>query len=143
MKRSELNAIKTNVINGYRYCQSVYNGGIASVEQFNTFKHLCHNLVDSCNFWCNTVKPVFGWLQYNKMKQYNELYFLCDNIVRSMGNMIAEFQTMLDKQAEEAEAITLIEKRVRAEHAIALELRENQLQIAKSNPIGYCITDTK
>jgi hypothetical protein len=94
-----------------------------------------------CNFWCNSIKPTFGWLQYNKMKHHNELYFVCEYSVKMLSGMVTEFQALLDKQAEEAEAISMIEKRAHVEHSIAMEMRDidhnNRLEASRKNPIGY------
>lgn len=139
MERLELNIIKDNIMSGCRYCQKIYNNGLTSVSQFNTFKNLCQNYVDYCNFWCNKLQPKLGWLMYNRMKQYNELYALCELGVKSLSTMISEFQAMLDKQAEEDEAMSMIETRARVEHAIAMELRNSQIKVVKQHPIGYCI----
>ena len=52
--------IKGEIMNAYRYCEKVYNGGLDSYEQFQSFINLCQNFVDICNFslyweYCNQI----------------------------------------------------------------------------------------
>ena len=143
MDRNKLNKLKDHLLSGVNYCKIVYNGGLETAAQFYTFKALCQNYVDFCNYWCNSMKPALGWLQYNKMKQHNEFYNMCELAVLELKNMIAEFQSILDKQAEEAETMAMLEARARVEHAVAVELRDadhkNRLELSRVHPIGYCI----
>lgn len=143
MDRIQVNILKTKLMDGYRFCMRVYEGGIESTDQFSSFENLCQNYVDMCNFWCDELKPLFGYIQYDRMKKYKDVHRVCEFTVGSLNVILQGFNAMLDKQAEEAEAIAAIEKRLRIEHKIALELKEEQNQIAKTRPIGYCINREK
>lgn len=147
MERSEFNKIKNHVLAGSRYCNSVYSKGLESVMQFQAFKKLCQNYVDYCNLWCNKLQPKLGWLQRTRKLQYKELYVLCELSINKLAGLISEFQGMLDKQAEEEEALAMIEARVRLEHAIAVELRDadhtKRLELSRVHPIGYSINREK
>jgi hypothetical protein len=88
MERNKLNKLKDHLLGGVNYCKNVYNGGLETAAQFYTFKALCQNYVDFCNYWCNSMKPTLGWLQYRKMKQHNEFYNMCELAVLELKNMM-------------------------------------------------------
>lgn len=143
INRNELNLIKNKTMAAYRYCQRVYNNGIESPAQFNIFKKLCQNHIDYCNFWCNKLKPTLGYIQYNQMKMYKEYYALCELTVLGLASIISEFQAILNKENEEADAIRMIETRARIEHSIAMDMRDKDhdkhLEVFHKRPIGYNI----
>lgn len=148
MKRNEyvkLHALflKGEIMNAYRYCEKVYNGGIETYEQFQSFINLCQNFVNVCNFNSKNIKPALGLLQLNKWAAYKDFQYACTFAVDKLNDMIRSWQASYDKSLEECEMIKQMETRARIEHQVAIEHREkeleNQKNRLKSRPIGYNI----
>ena len=138
-----VNQIKTNVVAGYKYCKKVYNGGIESPEQFNTFVNLCQNYLDTCNNYCSIVRPMLGILQYKRYKDYRSIRNICIDTVNEINNILTDLQAQFDKQQEEAEAYTQLEARLRFEAAVAYDIKEQEKQRIKEESqkrqIGFII----
>lgn len=137
------NQIKTDVVAGYRYCKKVYNGGIESPEQFDVFVNLCQNYLDTCNNYCDIVRPTFGVLQYKRYKDYHSIRNICVDTVNEINNILTGLQTQFDKQREEAEAYAQLEARLRFEAAVAFDIKEQEKQRIKEESqkrqIGFII----
>ena len=135
--------IKGEIMNAYRYCEKVYNGGLDSYEQFQSFINLCQNFVDICNFNSENIKPVLGILQPNKWAAYKDVQYTCKFVVDKLNDMINSWQASYDKSLEDCEMIKQMETRARIEHQVAIEYREkeleNQRNRLKARPIGYNI----
>lgn len=138
-----VNQIKTNVVAGYKYCKKVYNGGIESPEQFDVFVNLCQNYLDTCNNYCNIVKPAFGILQYKRYKDYHSVRNMCVDTVNEINNILTGLQAQFDKQQEEAEAYTQLEARLRFEAAVTYDIKEQEKQRireeSQKRQIGFII----
>ena len=141
-----VNQIKTNVVAGYKYCKKVYNGGIESPEQFDTFVNLCQNYLDICNNYCTIVKPTFGILQYKRYKDYKSIRNICVDTVDEINGILTGLQTQFDKQREETETFTQLEARMRFEAAVAYDIKEQEKQRIKEESqkqqIGFIINKT-
>lgn len=135
--------LKGVVMESYRYCEKVYNGGIDSYEQFQTFINLCQNFVNICNFYSKNIKPTLGLLQTNKWAAYKDFQYVCTFAVDKLNDMIRSWQASYDKSLEECEMIKQMETRARIDHEIAIEYREKELEKQKNQlktrPIGYNI----
>ena len=137
--KKELNDMKSYIMNSFHYIKKVYNGGIESFSQFNTFSELCQNHVNNCNILCKSIKPTVMYIQFNKTNRYKELRELCAYTVDEIKDMILEWQESYQKHLKELEVINQIETRARIEHKIAIELKESELERFKNerNPIGF------
>lgn len=135
--------LKGVVMESYRYCEHVYNGGIESYEQFQSFTNLCQNFVDNCNFMCKKLKPALSILQPRKYKVYKDFNYVCGFAVNKLNGMLKEWQAGYDKSLEDAEMMKQMEARARIDHEIAIEYREKELTKEKTRlkqrPIGYNI----
>lgn len=135
--------VKGEIMNAYRYCEKIYNGGLDSYEQFQSFINLCQNFVNICNFNSKNIKPKLGILQPNKWAAYKDVQYTCKFAVDKLNDMISSWQVSYDKSLEDCEMIKQIETRVRIEHQVAIEYREKELEKQKNQlkdrPIGYNI----
>ena len=147
MNRNQLNELKSRVMNSWRYIERVFDGGIEDYEQFQVFTTLCENYLDLCNHWCRCVKPRFGWIQYEQMLMYRDLYSTCLFTVGEVNNLLSSWQSMYDAATEEAKQKAQLEERLRFEHAVSISLRDEQAEIdkkkSKTKPIGFRITPPK
>lgn len=137
------NQIKTNVVAGYKYCKKVYNGGIESPEQFDVFVNLCQNYLDTCNNYCDIVRPTFGILQYKRYKDYHSVRNICVDTVNEINNILTGLHTQFDKQQEEAETYAQLEARLRFEAAVAFDIKEQEkqriMEESQKRQIGFII----
>ena len=140
--KAEVNAIKTYIMNSFRYCKRI-SEGIESVEQFDIFVNLCQSHVDNCNFWCNKLKPTIGILQPNKKSLYENLYIVCSYTVDKLGDIINTYKKSFEKAKEEAEMQMQLELSARINNEIALEYRDKEHKKIKESrrPIGFKINN--
>lgn len=146
MDRYELNELKSKVINSWRYLNKVFDGGIETYDQFQTFVNMCENYLGLCNGWCKQVKPRLGWIQYKQMCLYKDLYETCEFVVYSINNIISSWQTAYDDALEESKQKDLYEEKLRFEHQLAMEFRdiqyEHDKECSQKAPIGFKIPTT-
>ena len=140
--KAEVNAIKTYIMNSFRYCKRI-SEGIESMEQFDVFVNLCQAHVDNCNFWCNKLKPTIGILQPNKKNLYRNLYGVCSYTVDRLKDIINIYKESFEKAKEEAEMQMQLELSARINNEIALEYKDNEYKKLKEshNPIGFKINN--
>ena len=138
--KTEVNTIKTYIMNSFRYCKRV-SEGIESMEQFEVFVNLCQSHVDNCNFWCNNLKPTIGILQPNKKSLYENLHVVCSYTVDKLKDIINTYKESFEKAKEEAEMQMQLELSARINNEIALEYRDNEYKKLKESrrPIGFKI----
>lgn len=123
-----VNDLKTKVMDSFKYCKRVYDGGIETSEQFDSYIQLCTAHINTCNFWCNKVKPFLGIIQYNRYKRYKELYDLSEYTVSVLNALIAEINSVFTKYAEMEELREQIEYKMRIEHDVVMALKEVDIQ---------------
>lgn len=140
--KTEVNAIKTYIMNSFRYCKRI-SEGIESMEQFDAFVNLCQTHVDNCNFWCNKIKPTIGILQPNKKNLYENLYGVCSYTVDRLKDIINIYKESFEKAKEEAEMQMQLELSARINNEIALEYKDNEYKKLKESrsPIGFKINN--
>lgn len=140
--KTEVNTIKTYIMNSFRYCKRV-SEGIESMEQFDVFVNLCQAHVDNCNFWCNKLKPTIGILQPTKKKLYENLYVACDYTVDRLKDIINIYKESFEKAKEEAEMQMQLELSARINNEIAIECKDNEYKKLKESrrPIGFKINN--
>ena len=147
MERNEFNELKCKVMDSWRYLVRVFESGIEDHDQFQTYTNMCQNYVDLCNGWCSRVKPMFGWLQYNQMKMYKDLYYTCAFTVSNVNELLATWNTMYEEAVEESKLKAQLEERLRFEHELALEFRDKQYDLdkekSKTSPIGFKYQEPK
>lgn len=140
--KTEVNAIKTYIMNSFRYCKRV-SEGIESMEQFEVFVNLCQSHVDNCNFWSNKLKPTIGILQPNKKNLYENLHVVCSYTVDRLKDIINTYNDSFEKAKEEAEMQMQLELSARINNEIALEYKDNEYKKLKESrcPIGFKINN--
>lgn len=133
---------KNSIMNSYRYCLKVYDTGFDNIDQFESFKQLCQNHVNICNFYHDRIKPIFGKIQYKRYKLYNDFKSAASFTIEDLSDILTAWQDSYNQAIEEAKAKTKIEEQLRLEHEIALEYREIQHKndrnaYKKTSPIGF------
>ena len=138
--KTEVNAIKTYIMNSFRYCKRI-SEGIESMEQFDVFVNLCQVHVDNCNFWCNKIKPTLGILQPNKKNLYENLYNVCGYTVDRLKDIIKTYKDSFANAKEDAEMQMQLELTARINNEIALEYRDNEYKKLRESrgTIGFKI----
>lgn len=141
--RTELNRVKTYIMNSFRYCKRVYDGGIETKSQFISFTQLCQNHLNNCNFWCQKFEPKIKFIPSYKKLLYDNLLTTCAYTVETINEMLQEWQLILDKQNEQAELASQIEMRARIEHELAIEYKDIMTNKIKndSKQIGFNINN--
>ena len=145
MKKSieQLTKYKTAVMVSFRYCKRIYEGGIETPEQFETFTNLCQNHVEVCNALCRKLKPKLPWLQWEKAKNFSNFRDTCAYTIEQLQSMISEIQSGYDKMAEIEELRETMTIKAQIEYEIANELKEleinRQSEIRESRNIGFTL----
>lgn len=138
---AQLNQFTTQVMNSYRFCKRVYEGGIESPEQFTTFKNLCQGHVDICNMLYYKLKPKFGFLQWSKLKILKLFKDTCAYTISEMQGMIGTIQSEYDKLAEIDELRETMAIKAQIEYELANEFKELDIarnkEIRESRNIGF------
>lgn len=135
-----INTYKTQLLREFNYCKRIFNGGIETESQLQTFTNLCQAYVDNCNYMCKQNRPKLGILQCKKYKSYKSLEYLCSNTVADLSGMINSAKDVFNKANEEAEMYEQIETRMRIEAAVAFDIKENERQRQINDvkkPIGF------
>jgi hypothetical protein len=128
-KNEKLNDSITEVMNSFRFCQKIYNGGIESPEQFTSFKNLCQNHVDICNMLYHTLKPSFLWIfPLYKWKQLKKFKNVCIYTISEIKIMIANIQSECDKMAEYEELRETMTVKAQIEYELASEFKEMDIK---------------
>lgn len=144
MDREILNQLKTKVMTSYRFIGDVFDGGIDDYDQFQSFTNLCENYLDLCNFWCECIKPKYGWLQYQQMMMYRDLYETCFFTINDVNQMLSSWKSMYDAEVEESKQRAQYEERMRLEQDLAMEFRDRQYEYdknkSKMKQIGFVTT---
>lgn len=135
-----INNHKTRLLRDFNFCKKVFNKGIETDIQLQSFTNLCQAYVNNCNHLVKQTKPVLGILQYKKHKEHKSLEQLCIDTVGDLGGKISSAKEAFDKAKEEAEMYEQLETRLRIEAAVALDIKEQerlrQLEGVKK-PIGF------
>lgn len=138
---AQLNQFTTQVMNSYRFCKRVYEGGIESPEQFTTFTNLCQGHVDICNMLCYKLKPKFGLLQQSKLKIFKSFKDSCAYTISEIQGMIGTIQSEYDKLAEIDELRETMAIKAQIEYELANEFKELDIarnkEIRESRNIGF------
>jgi hypothetical protein len=135
-----INNHKTRLLRDFNFCKKVFNKGIETDIQLQSFTNLCQAYVNNCNHITKQTKPVLGILQYKKHKEHKSLEQLCIDTVADLSGKISSTREALDKVKEEAEMYEQIETRMRIEAAVAFDIKEQERlrQMAGiKKPIGY------
>lgn len=140
--KSEVNCIKTYIMNSFRYCKRL-SEGIETTEQFEAFINICQIHVNNCNFWCNKIKPKIGIIQRYKKQMYDNLHSVCSYTVEELSNIINMYNESFAKAKEDAEMQMQLELSARINNEITLEYRDRELQKLKETrrPIGFQINN--
>ena len=145
MDKRTVSSYKTEIMQGFRFCQKVYEGGIETPEQFDVFTNLCENHVNNCNAICKKIKPILGILQYKKYIEYKDFRYTCAYTVGTLNQILNSIQAEYDKAKEIAELQEQLEIKSRIEFELALEFKEleqaRQIEKRKSKKIGFCNTN--
>lgn len=141
-KNEKLNDVITKVMNSFRFCQKIYNGGIESQEQFTSFKNLCQNHVDICNMLYHTLKPSFlGIFLLYKWKQLKKFKNVCIYTISELKTMIYNIQAEYDKIAEYEELRETMTVKAQIEHELASDFKEMDIkkneEYRESRDIGF------
>ena len=140
---AQLTQYKTEIMNSFRFCKRVYEGGIETPEQFDSFTNLCQNHVDKCNMICKKLKPKFSLLQWKKAKNFINFKETCAYTISEIQIMINEIQSGYDKLEEIEELRETMAIKARIEYEIANELKEveieRQADIRESRQIGFSL----
>lgn len=138
-----VNDIKTNIVAGYNYCMKVYNGGIKTPEQFETFINLCEAHINNCNFYCMKLKPCLGIFNFKRYRDYMSVRNVCADTVDTINDVVNGLNVFMQKQKEENEAYAQLEKRLRFEAAVAYSIKENEckqtLEDTHKHSVGFII----
>lgn len=139
LDRTDLNTVKDYIMKSYRFCKRIYNAGITTTDQFQSFTQLCQNHLDNCNFWCHKFKPKVELIQRKRTALYKDLHYACKYTVENINDMLKEWQATLDKQLEDNAIAAQIEMRARIEHELAIEYKDAMTEKARSErrPIGF------
>ena len=144
MENRTVNSYKTEIMQGFRFCQRVYEGGIETPEQFDVFTNLCENHVNNCNAICKKIKPKLGIIQYKKYMQYKDFRYTCAYTVNYLNNILSSIQAEYDKAKEIAELQEQLEIKSRIEFELAMEFKEieqqRQIERRKTKPIGFNVS---
>jgi hypothetical protein len=145
MKNICISALKTKVMNNYRFCERIYNGGFEDQIQFVVFKELCQNHLDLCNFWYNKKQPklwfITKYFPIQQTKEYIDLWLTCSYTVEQISNMINTTQESFNKMSEIEELKEQLEIKMHIENSIVKQIKENDIkelhEELKQNPIGF------
>lgn len=140
--RKMINDSLTKIMNSYDYCLTVYETGFDTVEQFYSFKQMCQNHVDMCNFYYRKCKPTFWKFQYRKYKLSENVKNACLYTISELSSIINDYMDSYDKAVEEAKIKIKTEEHCRLEHEIAMEYKdlqyEHDKELKKKSPkIGF------
>ena len=124
MDKVQINALKDKVMAAGRYLEKVFEGGIETYEQFQSFCNMCENHVNTCNTYCKRIKPRFPFIQRKQWKEYDDFRMCCVWSVDMINNLVAGWQSNYDAAIEESKMLAQIEQRIRIEHEIAIEYQD-------------------
>ena len=140
---AQLTQYKTEIMNSFRFCKRVYEGGIETPEQFDSFTNLCQNHVDKCNMICKKLKPKLYLLQWKKAKNFANFRDTCAYTIEQLQSMISEIQSGYDKMAEIEELRETMETKAFIEYEIAQKIKQLDIdridEIKTYNKIGFNI----
>jgi hypothetical protein len=124
-----MNDLKSKVMNNGRYLEKVYEGGIDSMDQFQSFVNMCKNHVNMCNAYCKSYKPLFWFLNTERTRIYRNFRKGCEWSVDIINAMIDTWRDGYEKMMNDAKQQAQLEDRIRIEHELAIEYANAQYEL--------------
>ena len=127
--RQVMNDLKSKVMNNGRYLEKVYEGGIDSMDQFQSFVNMCKNHVNMCNVYCKSYKPLFWFLNTERTRIYRNFRKGCEWSLDIINDMVDTWRDGYEKMMNDAKQQAQLEDRIRIEHELAIEYANAQYEL--------------
>ena len=141
-----INNLTTEIVTRHNKIKSVYES-IETPEHYDSFRAMCDNHLVYCNTWIERIKPKFKKLQRKRNRLYEKFYVAAKYSIDEINEMISQYESAVQAQAEELKMLHQIETRCSLEHNIAIEYQDKQYKKArkedKKKPIGFVVSKPK